>query len=462
MPMQCILFATHGTHGILDSGASKTVIGSQHVAELIDGLNEVVRSKITRVKCAVTFKFGNEGTLQSTQALVLPIGPLKLKIAVVPGGPPFLVSNTLLRALRAIINCQTKTVSSPMLQREIPLELSSTGLFLIDINAVAMAAKPTLDQLGSQDQSTFAMMTCKSVEAQVTDQVETEEMPNHNQFHDPPQTFYPMFVTKAKGSHVFTGVNDADTLTTNHDDRKPPSMYVHTPAVSEPSQQKAPLAESNDRDSEGHVAESTPEAIADGGRDSPSGCQPPEVEGSSRSDGGVWRQAPGRELQDSMEGPGLDSIHGEPLRQQSEAVPQKVDSVCGTHGSSSRREWHTHPNAADSPRVGNIESKTRGSQSIHAAKGQSNASHRSALRSNAFARHGSRMGVRFTDVPTWVYGESSGPGYPSNANPSPQHGECSGQSHPPSREPSIPGRDRIGGGPECSLVSCDDSVEVVP
>lgn len=75
------------------------MIGSQHVAELIDGLNEVVRSKITRVKCAVTFKFGNEGTLQSTQALVLPIGPLKLKIAVVPGGPPFLVSNTLLRAL---------------------------------------------------------------------------------------------------------------------------------------------------------------------------------------------------------------------------------------------------------------------------------------------------------------------------------------------------------------------------
>ena len=459
MPMQCILFATHGTHGTLDSGASKTVIGSQHVAELIDGLNEVIRSKITRVKCAVTFKIGNEGTLQSTQALVLPIGPLKLKIAVVPGGTPFLVSNTLLRALRAIINCQTKTVSSPMLQREIPLELSSKGLFLIDINAVAMAAKPTLDQLGSQDQSTFAMMTCKSVEAQVTDQVETEEMPNHNQFHDPPQKNYPMFVTKAKGSHVFTGVNDADTLTTDHDDRKPPSMYVHTPAVSEPSQQKAPLAESNDRDSEGRVAESTPEAIADGGRDSPSGCQPPEVGGSSRSDGGVWRQAPGRELQDSMEGPGLDSIHGEPLRQQSEAVPQKVDSVCGAHGSSSRREWHTHPNAADSPRVGNIKSKTGGSQSIHAAKGQSNASHRSALRSNAFARHGSRMGVRFTDIPTWVYGESSGPGYPSNANPSPQHGECSGQSHPPSREPSIPGRDRIGGGPECSLVSCDDSVE---
>ena len=450
MPMQCILFATHGTHGILDSGASKTVIGSQHVAELIDGLDEVIRSKITRVKCAVTFKFGNEGTLQSTQALVLPIGPLKLKIAVVPGGTPFLVSNTLLRALRAIINYQTKTVSSPMLQHEIPLELTSKGLFLIDINAVAMAAKPILDQLGSQNLSTFAMTSCKSAEVHVADQVDSKQMTNHRQSHEPQQEFY----------SVFDGVHDDDTVTADHEDNEPSPMHVHPPAVSEPSQKKAPLAESNDQDSEGHVVESTPEAVADGGRDGSSGRQPLEAGGPPRPTSGVWRQAPGRELQDSLEGTGLDSVYGEPLQQQSEAVPQKVDSVCGTHGITSRGKWHTHPNATDSPRIGNIESKTGGTQSNHAAKGQSNATHRSALRSSAFVRHGSRMGVRFTDVPTWVYGESSGPGHPSNADPSPQHGECSGQSHPSPRESSLSQHDRGGGGPECSLVSWDDTVDV--
>ena len=30
--IDCALFATHGTHGVLDLGASKTVIGSQHLA----------------------------------------------------------------------------------------------------------------------------------------------------------------------------------------------------------------------------------------------------------------------------------------------------------------------------------------------------------------------------------------------------------------------------------------------
>ena len=84
-PPQCVLFATHSTYGVLDLGASKTVIGSNHVAELIGGLDEVIRSQLTRVKCSITFKFGNEGTLQSQHALVIPIGPLKLKIAVVEG-----------------------------------------------------------------------------------------------------------------------------------------------------------------------------------------------------------------------------------------------------------------------------------------------------------------------------------------------------------------------------------------
>ena len=43
--IDCALFATHGTHGVLDLGASKTVIGSQHLAGLIEGLDDAVRSK---------------------------------------------------------------------------------------------------------------------------------------------------------------------------------------------------------------------------------------------------------------------------------------------------------------------------------------------------------------------------------------------------------------------------------
>eukprot|EP00435_Cladocopium_sp_Y103_P012399 s2062_g3.t1 len=51
-----ICFATHGSHGILDLGASKTVIGSDHIAELIQSLSTDVRQRLSRCKCNITFR----------------------------------------------------------------------------------------------------------------------------------------------------------------------------------------------------------------------------------------------------------------------------------------------------------------------------------------------------------------------------------------------------------------------
>ena len=130
-------FATHGTLGVVDLGATKTVIGSQQVKELIAGLQPEIQKQLIRVPCHVTFRFGNHGTLQSQQALVVPIHGFRLKIAVVPGNIPFLVSNTLLRALKAKIDVDTHTIWSKYLQKEFPMQLSSRGLFLIDLNDLA-------------------------------------------------------------------------------------------------------------------------------------------------------------------------------------------------------------------------------------------------------------------------------------------------------------------------------------
>ena len=60
-----ICFATHGTHGVLDLGASKTVIGSEFVPSLIQGLQECIPGKIRRCSCRITFRFGNQGTRQN-------------------------------------------------------------------------------------------------------------------------------------------------------------------------------------------------------------------------------------------------------------------------------------------------------------------------------------------------------------------------------------------------------------
>ena len=61
--------ATHDTWGIIDTGATKTVIGSEHVAEFLQALDPQVKQQVKRCKCEVTFRFGNKGVLKSQQAL---------------------------------------------------------------------------------------------------------------------------------------------------------------------------------------------------------------------------------------------------------------------------------------------------------------------------------------------------------------------------------------------------------
>ena len=82
----------------------------------------------------MVFRFGNQGTLESQHALVVPIGPLKLKIAIVPGRTPFLLSKTLLRAIGATVDISGEVIKSTLLKRNIPIQLNAKGLFLVDLN----------------------------------------------------------------------------------------------------------------------------------------------------------------------------------------------------------------------------------------------------------------------------------------------------------------------------------------
>ena len=134
--------SSHGpSFGILDTGATKTVMGSNLIKPLLDSLNPDVRKQVRRSNCQITFRFGNLQTLDSTQALVLPIGHLHLKIAIVPGNTPFLLSNTLIRALKAVTDFHNHQLTSPMFEQTIPLVLSPKGLFLIDMNLLSVVAR---------------------------------------------------------------------------------------------------------------------------------------------------------------------------------------------------------------------------------------------------------------------------------------------------------------------------------
>ena len=105
--------------------------GSDLVADLISNLKPDVRKRLTRCPCSVTFRFGNHGTLQSQQALVVPLQEMLLKIAIVPGSTPFLISNTLLRAFQAVIDVEKHVMWSKKYQCEYPLQTDLQG-FVFD------------------------------------------------------------------------------------------------------------------------------------------------------------------------------------------------------------------------------------------------------------------------------------------------------------------------------------------
>jgi hypothetical protein len=135
-------FASSETQGILDTGATKSVIGSDLIPDLLKGLNPDIRKRVFRCKCAVTFRFGNQGTLDSHDAIVIPVGKLGLKIAIVKGQTPLLLSNTLLRTLKAQIDVSKQLLQSPMLTQPVPLKLNPRGLFLLDVNLLSKFASP--------------------------------------------------------------------------------------------------------------------------------------------------------------------------------------------------------------------------------------------------------------------------------------------------------------------------------
>jgi hypothetical protein len=176
-------FATAGTTGVLDLGASQTVVGSEQVPELLANLPEWVRQRTRRCPCNLTFRFGNHQTLASRHALVLPLGQQTFRIAVVEGKTPCLISNTFLKGLKAVIDTEQETLYSRMLPRYLQLSKSHNNLFLMDIQqlwepetranlAAVQPSRPEHHSLVSENQNSesqehqgpgYHMSTCQGI-----------------------------------------------------------------------------------------------------------------------------------------------------------------------------------------------------------------------------------------------------------------------------------------------------------
>eukprot|EP00435_Cladocopium_sp_Y103_P046045 s2366_g13.t1 len=87
--------------GIIDTGASKSVIGEKRVDSLLNSLSANHKSQVKWHPSETVFRFGNNGVLRSVGALFIPFGDMWMKIEVVKGSTPFLISNAFLHALHA-------------------------------------------------------------------------------------------------------------------------------------------------------------------------------------------------------------------------------------------------------------------------------------------------------------------------------------------------------------------------
>ena len=187
--------AMFATNGILDTGATKSVMGSALVPDLLRQLHPRVREQVKRCQCTITFRFGNQGTLESEHAIVIPIGNLGLKIAIVKGQTPLLLSNTLLRTLKAQIDIERQRLCSPVLKQSVKLQLNSRGLFLVDLNELAMKASNqtcTAETFSHFDINTAGQIDEKKADATDSSQIRRESCSNNNRpinnFHNTHQS----------------------------------------------------------------------------------------------------------------------------------------------------------------------------------------------------------------------------------------------------------------------------------
>ena len=131
-----IHFATTNATGILDLGASQSVMGAHQVDEFLQCLPQSVQDKVFEKPVNMSFRFGNNSVVPCSQALFVPIDKFWIKIAIVKSKTPFLISNNVCRSLGAVIDTELQTIHFKALKCTMPLALSRKRLFLLDISSL--------------------------------------------------------------------------------------------------------------------------------------------------------------------------------------------------------------------------------------------------------------------------------------------------------------------------------------
>ena len=138
---------------ILDTGASRCVMGDLLLKAFLRQLQPRVRKLVKVSKSSVRFRFGNNQTLTSERRILLPLQTpggqtVWLGIEVVPGRTPLLLSKKALKQMGAVVDTQSDRCHLTRLDVNLRLHTSPTGLYLVDL---AQLAAETLSKAEDRD-----------------------------------------------------------------------------------------------------------------------------------------------------------------------------------------------------------------------------------------------------------------------------------------------------------------------
>ena len=135
-------FVSEGSLGIVDLGASLSVIGQTQFEDLCRHLPKIVLESMKEAPCQVKFRFGNDSSVTGNRAIFFPVGAYWIKVVVVPSNTPFLIANSVFRALGAVIDTEEATIYFKKLKCTLPIQLSERRLYRLDLVQLLTCCPP--------------------------------------------------------------------------------------------------------------------------------------------------------------------------------------------------------------------------------------------------------------------------------------------------------------------------------
>ena len=322
------LFASSGTVGVVDLGASQSVIGSQQVPELLSQLPLNIQKQVRRTDCHLIFRFGNHQTLTSRHAILFPLNREWFRVAVVTGNTPFLLSSRFLReTIGAIIDTVDGTMWSKKLQRNLAIEMSPKNLFLLDINQLwgdknnqGHPKQETLHvqvQAGSElpDQSDTCPTGVKT-ESFTASSVCPAKVETEDKEIDQVKT-----ITNSQEEFSRVGQESTNmcSLGPKSQDQNQSSSSRCAVIVNHGVQHSVPEDESISSTSERQQ----------GPGDTGAG-ESNDLGGPVSRDNSIWSSEEGSELSRGLQGPQLGRLVHQSLREERQAPASEIHPICGT------------------------------------------------------------------------------------------------------------------------------------